>query len=127
MNPEITFTQPSEHITAARQALARLECHFDDVVGALDPTADLTTLALATLTMETVNPPYPPLECDDTWSTCDPRADLAAAIAALKAASVEAETARDTLRLAHVICDLRDLQDSPYLDVASTGGPGSRP
>lgn len=119
MTPDLAFTTPSAHITAARKALARLQHHLDRAVGPLDPTTDLTTLAFANLTLETVNPPHPPLDADlllELGAPTEPRADLAAAIAALKAASFDADTARETLRLAYVITDLRELENSPYLD-----------
>ncbi len=125
MTPEPTFTIPSAHITAAREAMVRLHRHLGHVVGALDATGDLSALAFAVLTLETVNPPYPPLHLD-LPTRSGPTADLRAAIQALQTASVEADTARETLRLAYVIRDLRELEDSPYLDVASENDRGRR-
>lgn len=129
MTPDLAFTTPSAHITAAREALTRLHHHLARVVGPLDPTTDLTTLAFANLTLETVNPPYPPLAAEsfpDLGAALQPRADLAAAIAALKAASFDADTARETLRLAYVITDLRELENSPYLDATIHGDRGTQ-
>ena len=119
-----TFTTPSASITTARHALSGLQHHLGRVVGKLDATSDLSALAFAILTLETVNPPYPPLD-DPDHASADPRVLLTAAIDALKAASLEADTARETLRLAYVIRDLRELEASPYLDLTSDGRPGA--
>lgn len=119
-----TFTTPSDSITTARHALSALHHHLGRVVGELDATSDLSALAFATLTLETVNPPYPPVD-DPDQASADPRALLTAAIDALKTASIEADTARETLRLAYVIRDLRELEASPYLDLTADGHPGA--
>ena len=119
MTPDFTFTEPTAHISAAREAIARLEDHLGRVIGPLDATTDFTSLLVASMCLETIDPPYPPLD-PDAYTSLEPRADLEAAIEALLAASKAADTAQETLRLAEVVYDLRELTDSPYLDAAST-------
>lgn len=108
------FTEPGDLITAARLAIARVERHLGEVVGPLDATTVLTSVALAVMFLESVYPPYRPLP-PDVAASLDPEADLAAAIAALRQASAEATTAQEILRLAYVVCDLREVEHSPYL------------
>jgi hypothetical protein len=123
-HPAPAFTDPSTAINQARYAIARLQRHLAQAVGAIDASADLSSIAFAILTLESVHPPYPPLSGDVVSE--DPAADLDAAIAALLRASGEAPTARETLRFAYVIRDLRELENSPYL-VARHGAAVRRP
>jgi hypothetical protein len=116
LDPE--FTRPSDAIVVARVAIARLQMHFEDAVDSFDESADVTSLLLAWLSLETIDPPYPPLPLDLTPSV-DPRADLEAAITALLQLSAEATTARETLRFAYVVRDLREVENSPYLATGS--------
>lgn len=108
------FTEPGDLITAARLAIARLERHFFLAVGPLDATTDLTSIALAVMSLESVYPPYSPLP-PDPGASLDPEADLQSAITAVRQASGEATTAQEILRLAYVVRDLRELENSPYL------------
>jgi hypothetical protein len=111
---EPRFTQPSDAIAEARLAIARLHRHLAHAVGPLDACADLSSVAFAVLSLESINPPFPPLPPDIAASP-DPRADLDIAVAALLQASADAMTAREKLRFAYVIRDLREVEDSPYL------------
>lgn len=58
------FTDPGDLIGAARLAIARVERHLGEVVGPLDPTTVLTSVALAVMSLESVYPPYRPLPPD---------------------------------------------------------------
>jgi hypothetical protein len=119
MTPDFAFTAPNDHITVARQAIDRLQGHLGRAIGPFDATTDFTSLLIASMCLEAIDPPYPPVEPDASISL-DPRADLAMAIEALMAASKAAETAQETLRLAEVAHDLRELTDSAYLGTVST-------
>jgi|GEM_PF-3688651 len=123
MTPHPTFTAPSADITTARLALARLQRHLAEAVDPLHVGDELTSLAFAVLTVEDIHPPYPPLP-EDIGPSSGLRADLAAATDALLAASSAATTARETLRLAYAIRDLRGLERSPRLAAAGPGGQG---
>lgn len=120
----VLFTEPSGQITEARHAIARLQRHLAHAVGPFDASTDLSSLALAAMSLESIHPPYPPLP-PDIGASLDPRADLDAAIAVLLQASAAAGTARETLRFAYVIRDLREVEHSPHLAVRP--GTSARP
>lgn len=120
----IRFTEPGPQIAEARHAIARLQRHLAHTIGPLDASCDLSSLALAAMSLESVHPPYPPLP-PDIGASLDLRVDLDDAIAALLKASAAAETARETLRLAYVIRDLREIEHSPHLAVRP--GTSARP
>ncbi|MGQ0631613.1 MAG: hypothetical protein ACT4P1_11255 [Sporichthyaceae bacterium] len=111
---EPQFTEPSDAISEARFAIARLQRHLAHAVGPLDACADLSSVAFAVLSLESIRPRYPPLP-PDIAPSIEPRADLDIAVAALLHASADATTARETLRFAYVIRDLREVENSPYL------------
>jgi hypothetical protein len=115
MTPEYTFTQPTDEVSTARNALARLRRHLEEVVDPLADTAIPTDLTFAILTLEDVFPPYPPL-LEDSEPSDDPLADFTASIDALLGASSSAQTARDTLRYAYVIRDLRCIEADPAFE-----------
>lgn len=115
MTPEFDFTHPSADVSAARRALARLQAYFDLALDPLAETTIATDLAFAVLTLEDVYPPYPPI-ADELTPSVDPRADFALAISALVAASATATSARETLRFAYVIRDLRAVGEAPPFD-----------
>lgn len=114
MHTQPEFTTPSPEINTARFAIARLQRHFEDVVDPCGPTDELGCLTFSELTVEDVFPPYPPLP--PALGPCDPRADLAAAVAALLAASSAAGDVREILRFAYAVRDLRELESSTHLD-----------
>ena len=114
MTPEPIFATPSEHVATARQALSRLEARLGRAIGPLDASTDFGTLLFTSVTLEAADPPYQPLDGDPETSL-DPHGDLLLAIDALTAASKQADTARETLRLADVAHQLRELVESRYL------------
>lgn len=115
MTPEFDFTHPSADVATARLALARLQAHLDLTLDPLAETTIATDLAFAVLTLEDIYPPYPPI-ADELTPSVDPRADFALAMNALFAASAAATSARETLRFAYVIRDLRTLEEAPPFD-----------
>ncbi|MGQ0843066.1 MAG: hypothetical protein ACT4QF_02915 [Sporichthyaceae bacterium] len=124
MTPDPTFTTPSAHVRSAREALARLQHHLDLVLDPMTESVLATDLAFAVLGLEDVYPPYPPLAGEPGPSE-DPAADFDTAIRALLVASSEAATARETLRCAYVIRDLRAMESDPAFPLAvAAGGQG---
>lgn len=115
MTPEFDFTRPSADVSTARRALARLQAYLDLTLDPLAETTIATDLALAVLTLEDVYPPYPPI-ADELTPSVDPCGDFALAISALVAASAAATSARETLRFAYVIRDLRAVEEAPPFD-----------
>lgn len=107
MDPELIFTVPPECVQAARVAMARAECRLALQLEPLAPGCDATAIGLAFLSLEAVDPPYPPLF--DVEPSDDPRADVAAAIRLLGEAIGQADTAVDVVRYAATIVDLNDL------------------
>ena len=115
MTPKFDFTHPSTDVATARRALARLQAYLDLTLDPLAETTIATDLAFAVLTLEDIYPPYPPI-ADELTPSVDPRADFALAMSALFAASAAATSARETLRFAYVIRDLRMLEEAPPFD-----------